>query len=371
MAESFDAFRYMSYLRSRWRWLAASCGTAAAIALLVSLLLPRQYTAIARIVIEPPAGTDLRAAVAVSPIYLESLRTYEQFASGDSLFQKAVEKFGLRAGPIESQKKRVLKVALLRNTRILEISATLPDPRKAQELAQYLAQATVEMNRALTTDGDQDLVQVMIQQQRELRERLQETEASWAELLAREPVQALQAETENATALRSNLEQQISNVDLEIADAGERVKGANAGDTAEIHRQESNARARLAQLRSQMDALARQAAEREKLLSVRQAHRDRLEAERKAIQTQLTAVETQVREARGGAGYRGERLKIIDPGIVPERPSSPNVPLNVAAALLLGLVLPLLWLTLQMSYQDQRAAGRRSTFQAYAKARDE
>ena len=48
-----------------------------------------QYTATARIVIDPPAGTDLRAAMAVSPIYLESLRTYEQFASSDSLFQKA------------------------------------------------------------------------------------------------------------------------------------------------------------------------------------------------------------------------------------------------------------------------------------------
>ena len=47
-----------------------------------------------------------------------------------------------------------------------------------------------------------------------------------------------------------------------------------------------------------------------------------------------------LREARGDAGYRGERLRIIDPGIVPERPSSPNLPLNLVAALLLGLVLP-------------------------------
>src|SRR3954451_24910285 len=172
MAESFDAFRYISYLRSRGRWIGVSCGVAVAIALAVSLLMPRQYTATARIVIEPPAGTDLRAAVAVSPIYLESLRTYEQFASGDSLFQNAIAKFGLRAGPIESQKKRVLKVGLLRNTRILEISATLPDPSKAQALAQYLAQATIDMNRSLTADGDQDLVVGMLQQQRDFRQRL-------------------------------------------------------------------------------------------------------------------------------------------------------------------------------------------------------
>src|SRR5437763_1093679 len=162
MAESLDAFRYMSYLRSRWRWIAVSCGTAVAIALGVSLVMPRQYTAVARIVIEPPAGTDPRASMAVSPIYLESLKTYEQFASGDSLFQKALDRFGLRAGPIETQKKRVLKVGLVRNTRILEISAMLPDARKAQGLAQFLAESNVEMNRSLATDGDQDLVEGLV-----------------------------------------------------------------------------------------------------------------------------------------------------------------------------------------------------------------
>jgi hypothetical protein len=60
-------------------------------------------------------------------------------------------------------------------------------------------------------------------------------------------------------------------------------------------------------------------------------------------------------------------LKIIDPGIVPEKPSSPNVPLNVAAALLLGLVLPVLYLTLAMNYQEQRAESRRTVYRAVPK----
>ena len=71
-----------------------------------------------------------------------------------------------------------------------------------------------------------------------------------------------------------------------------------------------------------------------------------------------SATETRLRETRGDAGYRGERLEIVDPGIVPERPSSPTLPLNLAAALLLGLVLPVLYLTLEMSYREQRAGGR-------------
>src|SRR5689334_9581043 len=147
MAEPFAAFRYISYMLSRWRFIALSCVMATLIAFLASTLIEREYTATARMVIEPPAGTDLRAAVAVSPIYLESLKTYEQFASSDSLFRTAVDRFGLRAllgnQPIETLKKRVLKAAILRNTRIMEISATLPDPRKAQALAQFVAESTV------------------------------------------------------------------------------------------------------------------------------------------------------------------------------------------------------------------------------------
>ena len=103
-----------------------------------------------------------------------------------------------------------------------------------------------------------------------------------------------------------------------------------------MRRQETNARARLAEMRKQMQDLDRQSAEREKLLATRQAHRDKLEAERKAGQAALAAIETRLRDARGESGFRGERLRIIDPGIVPERPSSPNLPLNVAAALLAG-----------------------------------
>src|SRR5215468_6558549 len=96
MSEPFDAFRYIGYLRARLSWIASSVGVAGLLAIIVSLILPKQYTATARLVIEPPAGTDLRAAMAVSPIYLESLKTYEHFASSDSLFQKAVDHFGLR-----------------------------------------------------------------------------------------------------------------------------------------------------------------------------------------------------------------------------------------------------------------------------------
>lgn len=355
MAESFDAFRYVRYMRQRARWIAASCGIAVALALAVSMTLPRQYTATARIVIEPPAGTDLRSAVAVSPIYLESLRTYEHFATSDSLFEKALDQFGLRsARPIESLKKRILKVEIVRNTRILEISATLPDARKAQALALFFAQSTADLNRTLTAEGDEELTRSTERQTAELRAQLDRLDAEWSHLLATEPIGDLENELEHSAMLRSNLQEKIVDAEVEAAASAQ-----------------SNPHSPAAELRKQVEAIDRQTAAREKLLAERNAHRDRMDVERRQAQAALAAAEGRLRDARATSGYRGERLKIIDPGVVPERPSSPNVPLNLVAALLLGLVLPVLYFTLAMAWEEQRSSSRRTGFHALAKARDE
>ena len=46
----------------------------------------------------------------------------------------------------------------LKDTRLLEISATLPDAKHAQELAQYIAEETVALSRNLSREGDLKLV---------------------------------------------------------------------------------------------------------------------------------------------------------------------------------------------------------------------
>jgi len=50
-----------------------------------------------------------------------------------------------------------------------------------------------------------------------------------------------------------------------------------------------------------------------------------------------------------------ERLDILDPGIVPQRPSSPNIPLNLAVAALLSLTASLAYLLVRFSYARVRA----------------
>lgn len=353
-----EAFRYIGYVRVRWCFVAVSLCSAVLLALLISLILPRQYTATARIVIEPPAGADPRSALAVSPIYLESLKTYERFADGDSLFRKALDRLQLRnllgSKPIESLKSKVLKVGLVHSTRILEIRATLPDAARAQTLAEFIANETVSLNHSITDTDQQDLMRSIEQQQAATRNRLAQVDTEWIKLVASEPIDDLRAAIEQAGDQRAAVEQHVANANVQLADTAARQRNAPPSEAELLEKEQITTRAVLAELYRELDELARDTATKEKLLEERLARRDQLDVERKADAAAAVAVDTRLRDVRNELGYRGERLNIIDPGVIPERPSSPNLSLNLAAAALLGLLFPLAWLALEMNWQQQR-----------------
>jgi len=274
VAETLDLLRYFGHLRRRILFVLMICGSALFLSLATSLLLPRRYTATARILIDPPAGSDQR--MLINPVYMESLKTYEVLASSDNLFSKAVDHFRLpHSEPIDQLKHSVLKVAIPRNTRILEIAATVPDARTAQALALYLAQQVVELSRLSTRETERDLIANAQNGLDDARAKMQDAERAWAELESA-PV--------NQTATRS------------------------------MH------------------------------IGMAQTQRD-------AARGSFEAAQRRLQEARLGAGYRGERMTIIDPGVVPERPSSPNIPLNLVIALLISLVAALFYLALDFNYR--------------------
>lgn len=307
------------------------------LALGVSLWRAKQYTATCRILIEPPAGTDIRSALGVSPIYLESLKTYEHFAGSDSLFLRALSQFGLRQRfpdrPVESLKASILRIGMVRDTKILEIKVTLPDPKTAQAFALYLAEETVKLSRSVDQEADQDLSQAIEKQQSEAQARLDRCEAAWTRELAGQPIDQLQQQIQNDGELQASLERQLLRGEVDASE------GQPSGEDM---------------LRKQLGQVGRDLSAAQSLLARRMAERERLAAERDASQEAFTLVQTRLAQVRSDRGYRSERLKIIDPGIVPERPSAPNIPLNVIAAMMFGLVIPVIYLSLELSYRTQR-----------------
>src|SRR3984885_10093444 len=162
MQDSFDVFEYVDFLRARWKFSAFACGFAILAALAAGILLPKRYTVTATVLIDPPAGGDPHMATAVSTVYLESLKTYELLATNDQLFVRAARRFQLGdhgGSPIESLKRRGLKVDKPRDTRALQISVTLPDPKTAQAVAQFIADGTVELSRSGSKEADQAMIE--------------------------------------------------------------------------------------------------------------------------------------------------------------------------------------------------------------------
>ncbi|MBI3698304.1 MAG: hypothetical protein HY238_26140 [Acidobacteria bacterium] len=348
MPDPFDAWQYLAHLRARWRLVAAVVAGALATSLVVSLALPKKYTARALLVIEPPAGSDPRAATAVSPIYLESLKTYEHFASSDRLFAQAVEKFQLRGNatdrPIESLKRSVLKVEIPRNTKILEVAVTLEDPRKAHAVARFLAEETVKLNRKTNRAGDDELIEEARRPAEEAARRVAEIEAARGRFERKAPTrEALKAELEQLRSMRD----EVSRLQL----------------SAEL----SGPAGRVEKLRKEAADLNHRIAAGQQTLADRTAESDRLDAQYETAWTLREQLQKRLNDLQASAGYRAERLNLLDPGVVPERPSFPNLPLNVVAAAALGLVVSLFYLTVEFSVTSHRAEGLRKTLRVASK----
>jgi uncharacterized protein involved in exopolysaccharide biosynthesis len=366
MADFFDPIAYLAYLRRNWKFAAIAIGAAVLLTAVASLILPKQYTATATLVIEPPSGMDPRGATAVSAIYLESLKGYEQYAASDSLFERARQKFHLEEGPAtETLRRRVLRVLKLPDTKVLQIRATLPDPRQAQSLVQFLAEETVALNRSVESQSEHESIT-------EVRKQVAEAGAQVAR--AREQFNAADAagaegvlsdEVRDLSGLKGRLNEQLVETSTALAELSARATvpsdGFTAADKRESLPQEiAAARAREAALKGQIAAIDRDLTQKAATLAAARARADRSRDELRAAETSFEAVSRRATEVEASAGLRTEQLRIIDPGIVPQQPSFPNLPLFSAAALLLSAMLSLGWLSLRYGLEQQRARHVRS-----------
>ena len=77
-------------------------------------------------------------------------------------------------------------------------------------------------------------------------------------------------------------------------------------------------------LRARVKTLEQELAAKRALLARRTARREQLETERRSAQAAYEATLTRLRDIRSAVGYRGERLKLVDPGVIPENPVTPH-----------------------------------------------
>jgi uncharacterized protein involved in exopolysaccharide biosynthesis len=337
MQDSFDVFEYIDFLQARWKFASVACGVAIVAALATGLLLPKRYTATATILIDPPAGGDPRMATAVSTVYLESLKTYELLASNDQLFVRAAARFHLRdrdGAPIESLKRRVLKVDKLRDTRALQISVTLPDPVAAQAVAQFMAEGAVELSRSGGKEADEAMIGDAAKAAEIMQARLNDAETAWQTAAGARSAEALRSQVSDDSFLKSHVEEQLLE---EQTNQASDAKDAGAE------------RARIDLLQRRTAELTRTIDQKSTALAQQTAREEGLQAALTSARASYEAAAQRLVNLRSSQGGRTEWLHVVDPGIIPQRPSSPNLPLILFGAACLAFFGSWLYLTISFS----------------------
>ena len=329
---------YLRYLASKWVFLATAIAAAIVTSLLGSAIVTKQYTATATLLIEPGAGFDPRAATAVSAMYLESLKTYEEFAASDSLFLRACDKFHLEHGAIESFKRKVLRVTKPRDTKLLQISVTLPEAKSAQAMAEFLATETVALNHSIADQGDQKLLQDFQTKRESTRTSLDQLRTEMSALTSSAQDATLETEARNLADLKTRLEEQ------RIDAAAYAAEAANRED-----RERTSANARLSSLTTETAKVARDADSAAAKLAAFRTRRERLSERLHIAEEAYDVARKRADEFEAASQMRSDQLRIVDPGIVPQRPSYPNKGVAIVGASILALVASVGWLTWRRS----------------------
>jgi uncharacterized protein involved in exopolysaccharide biosynthesis len=360
---TFDAKDYAVFLYNRWRFIVAASVFAGLLAGGVSMLTPARYTSTASILIEAPAGNDARISTSVTPVYLESLKTYEVFATSDALFLQAANKFQLRGADsgetIEALKARTLKVAKLRDTKVMQLSVTLKNPKDAQAMSQYLAEETVKLSNSIAHDSGAGLVEIAQNQADAAKAKLDETQTALAKETAAQPIESLKPELESMIDLQYGLKRMQAESAADAAEYESLAKGSSGTESSEEKSEQEAYRRRSASMRIRETSARNQAAELEKQISAkstrlaeRQSRQRKLEEDLAHVQRVHDAASKRAQDLKASLGLSGERLKIIDPGGIPERPSEPRTGLRVAAALGIAMLASVVYLSFSYGFRS-------------------
>jgi uncharacterized protein involved in exopolysaccharide biosynthesis len=319
------------------------------LAFAISELLPRRYTATTTVIIDPPAASDARTGAMLNPAYLDSLRTFEHFFTSDALFQEAAQRFHLDTGgkDIAKVRNKVLKVKQQHETRILEISVTLADPTAACRLAQFITERSIADSREHAVSVDRGSMSNLSAEVEHARAELDAAQAQWRRATENDTPESIQAALDSDISLESDLRGHENDAAAEAEEWRVRARDGEVTDRgyAQVQARAAAARRddygrRRAQLDGEITAERKLLAERSSRLSLASAQ---LDMARKAFD----AAQTRLREFSAVEGMRSERMRMIDPGVVPREPSSPKVLLNTLAGIILAFCLATGWLVLR------------------------
>jgi len=187
--------QFLSILRARWRVLLLVLGLTVATTVIVSLLLPRQYTASASVVVDnkPDPVSAVFYGGAASPVFIA---TQVDVIKSERVAMRVVRNLGLADNPqvrgqwLEDTQgegtveqwlvglfQKQMDVTPSRESSVIAISYQAPDPRFAAALANGFAQAYLETSLELRVDPARQYSAFFDSRAKEAREALEQAQS--------------------------------------------------------------------------------------------------------------------------------------------------------------------------------------------------
>ncbi|MEW6706222.1 MAG: chain length determinant protein EpsF [Pseudomonadota bacterium] len=408
--------QFFAILRARWWVGALVLALTVLTTLAVSLLLPKRYTASATLVVDvkspdPIAGVmfpaiALPSYMATQVDILESnrvaLRVAKVLGLADNprVRQQWVDDTG-GTGSIEgwlaSSFKRQLSVKPSRESNVITVSYTAPEPRFAQAVANAFVQAYLDTKVDLRTDPARQYVSFFDQRAKQLREALEKAQTKLSDFQREHGIVANDERLDVETARLNELSSQLVQLQAASADSAGRSALASGSSADRLHEvlnnpvvatlktdmsraeaklQELNSRlgaahpmvieakANVAELRARMNAEIRRVtaslslsnqvnrsregeiraaleAQRAKVLKLK-AERDEAAVLQRDVENAQKAYDSVV--ARGSQTSLESQttqsdVSVLSPAGEPREPSSPRVLLNTGLSIVVGLML--------------------------------
>lgn len=239
--------QFLSILRARWWVVALVLGLTVATTLLVSLLLPRQYTATASVVVDfkPDPVSAFAFGGGASPAYMA---TQVDIIQSERVAQRVVRNLKLNENPQVRQEwldetggegnievwlasvfQKQMDVVPSRESSVIAISYKAPDPRFAAGLANAFAQAYIDTALELRTDPARLYSTFFENRAKEARETLEKAQSKVSVFQKQAGIIATDERLDVETARLNELSSQATMMQALLAESASRQAQAQGG----------------------------------------------------------------------------------------------------------------------------------------------
>jgi uncharacterized protein involved in exopolysaccharide biosynthesis len=230
-------------------------------------------------------------------------------------------------------------------------------------MAQFIASGVVELSRSGSKEASDAMIADAAKAAQAAQARLLETRTAFESAAGSFSEDALRSEVADDSDVKSRLEQQLVDEQAGLAEFESRekllssgtVQPQNGGDELnDVRREAGGSRARIQLLEQRIAELAKSINEKSAVLARQSAREQDLESALRGARTSYETASQRLADLPVSLGSRMEWLRVVDPGIVPQRPSSPNVPLTLLGSVALALFGSLLYLTFSFGLTRER-----------------